>query len=118
MNFISRAWLYMIRKKGKSILLFFVLLIMATFVLTALALGNASDAAQQNLRKSLGGSFNIHFDYSDNNPYLKVEETESGIIAYCTQQIEPELVEKIRAIDGVKSCSGGQRCRLPGTGII
>ena len=54
MNFISRAWLYMIRKKGKSILLFFVLLIMATFVLTALALGNASDAAQQNLRKSLG----------------------------------------------------------------
>lgn len=63
MNFISRAWLYMIRKKGKSILLFFVLLIMATFVLTALALGNASDAAQQNLRKSLGGSFNIHFDY-------------------------------------------------------
>lgn len=105
MNFIGRAWLYMIRKKGKSILLFVVLLIMATFVLTALALGNASDAAQQNLRKSLGGSFNIHFDYSDNNPYLKVEETESGIIAYCTQQIEPELVEKIRAIDGVKSCS-------------
>lgn len=105
MNFISRAWLYVIRKKGKSILLFVVLLIMATFVLTALALGNASDAAQQNLRKSLGGSFNIHFDYSDNNPYLKVEETESGIIAYCTQQIEPELVEKIHAIDGVKSCS-------------
>ena len=45
MNFIGRAWLYMIRKKGKSILLFVVLLIMATFVLTALALGNASDAA-------------------------------------------------------------------------
>ena len=104
MNFISRAWLYMIRKKRKEYSALFVLLIMATFVLTALALGNASDAAQQNLRKSLGGA-NIHFDYSDNNPYLKVEETESGIIAYCTQQIEPELVEKIRAIDGVKSCS-------------
>ena len=105
MNFIGRAWLYIIRKKGKSVLLFIVLLIMATFVLTALALGNASDAAQQNLRKSLGGSFNIHFDYSDNNPYLKAEETEAGIIAYSTQQITPELVEKIRAIDGVKSCS-------------
>ena len=105
MNFISRAWLYITRKKGKSILRFVVLLIMATFVLTALALGNASDAAQQNLRKSLGGSFNIHFDYSDNNPYLKVEETQAGIIAYSTQQITPELVEKIRGIDGVKSCS-------------
>ena len=57
MNFISRAWLYIIRKKGKSILLFIVLFIMATFVLTTLSLGTATEAAQQNLRKSLGGSF-------------------------------------------------------------
>lgn len=104
MNFISRAWLYMIRKKGKSILLFVVLLIMATFVLTALALGNASDVAQQNLRKSLGGNFDVYFDYSENNPYLKVEQVEGGTIMYSTQQITPELVEQIRAIDGVKSC--------------
>ena len=104
MNFISRAWLYMIRKKGKSILLFVVLLIMATFVLTALALGNASDVAQQNLRKSLGGNFDVYFDYSENNPYLKVEQVEGGTIIYSTQQITPELVEQIRAIDGVKSC--------------
>ena len=38
MSFMSRAWLYIIRKKGKSILLFVILLVMATFVLTALAL--------------------------------------------------------------------------------
>lgn len=104
MNFISRAWLYITRKKGKSILLFIVLLIMATFVLTALALGNASDTAQQNLRKSLGGSFDVYFDYSENNPYLKVEQVEGGTILYSTQQITPELVEQIRAIDGVKIC--------------
>lgn len=104
MNFISRAWLYITRKKGKSILLFIVLLIMATFVLTALALGNASDTAQQNLRKSLGGSFDVYFDYSENNPYLKVEQVEGGTIMYSTQQIAPELVEQIRAIEGVKSC--------------
>ena len=104
MNFISRAWLYITRKKGKSILLFIVLLIMATFVLTALALGNASDAAQQNLRKSLGGSFDVYFDYSENNPYLKVEKVEGGTIMYSTQQIAPELVEQIRVIEGVKSC--------------
>ena len=42
MNFMNRAWLYIIRKKGKSILLFIILLVIATFVLTALALGNAS----------------------------------------------------------------------------
>ena len=46
MNFMNRAWLYIVRKRGKSILLFVILLVMATFVLTALALGNASKAAQ------------------------------------------------------------------------
>ena len=76
MNFISRAWLYIIRKKGKSILLFIILLVMATFVLTALALGNASNAAQMELRKSLGGSFLIVFVYTENNPYLKVESVD------------------------------------------
>lgn len=105
MNFISRAWLYIIRKKGKSILLFILLLVMATFVLTALALGNASNAAQMELRKSLGGSFLIGFDYTENNPYLKVESVDGGTLVYSTQQISPELVEQVRSIDGVNYCS-------------
>ena len=105
MNFISRAWLYIIRKKGKSILLFIILLVMATFVLTALALGNASNAAQMELRKSLGGSFLIGFDYTENNPYLKVESVDGGTHVYSTQQISPELVEQVRSIDGVNYCS-------------
>lgn len=70
----NRAWLYVIRKKGKSILLSIILLLIATFVLTALAIGNASETARQNLRQSLGGNFLIATDYSDINPYLKVEE--------------------------------------------
>ena len=105
MNFISRAWLYIIRKKGKSILLFIIMLVMATFVLTALALGNASNAAQMELRKSLGGSFLIGFDYTENNPYLKVESVDGGTLVYSTQQISPELVEQVRSIDGVNYCS-------------
>ena len=105
MNFISRAWLYIIRKKGKSILLFIILLVMATFVLTALALGNASNAAQMELRKSLGVSFLIGFDYTENNPYLKVESVDGGTLVYSTQQISPELVEQVRSIDGVNYCS-------------
>ena len=105
MNFISRAWLYIIRKKGKSILLFIILLVMATFVLTALALGNASNAAHMELRKSLGGSFLIGFDYTENNPYLKVENVDGGTLVYSTPQISPELVEQVRSIDGVNYCS-------------
>lgn len=78
-------------------MLFIVLLIMATFVLTALALGNASTPPNKTY-ESLGGSFDVYFDYSENNPYLKVEQVEGGTIMYSTQQIAPELVEQIRAI--------------------
>lgn len=105
MSFMSRAWLYIIRKKGKSILLFVILLVMATFVLTALALGNASKSAQQDLRQSLGGSFLIGFDYTENNPYLKIEDVEGGTLMYSTQQISPELVKQIRGIEGIRECS-------------
>lgn len=92
-------------KKGKSILLFVILLVMATFVLTALALGNASKSAQQDLRQSLGGSFLIRFDYTENNPYLKIEDVEGGTLMYSTQQISPELVKQIRGIEGIRECS-------------
>lgn len=105
MSFMSRAWLYIIRKKGKSILLFVILLVMATFVLTALALGNASKSAQQDLRQSLGGSFLIGFDYTENNPYLKIEDVEGGTLMYSTQQISPELVKQIRGIEGIRECN-------------
>ena len=105
MNFMNRAWLYIIRRKGKSILLFVILLVMATFVLTALALGNASQSAQRDLRKSLGGTFLVGFDYTEKNPYLKVENVDGGTLIYSTQQISPELVEQIRGIDGVDGCS-------------
>lgn len=105
MSFMSRAWLYIIRKKGKSILLFVILLVMATFVLTALTLGNASKSAQQDLRQSLGGSFLIGFDYTENNPYLKIEDVEGGTLMYSTQQISPELVKQIRGIKGIRECT-------------
>ena len=105
MNFIQRAWLYVTRKRLKSLLLLAILLIMAVFVLTALALGRASGEAQRQLRTSMGGSFTMGFNYEDSNPYLKVESVDGGTLIYSTQQITPELVERIRGMDGVKGCS-------------
>lgn len=51
MGFIKRAYLYVTRKRGKSVLLFFILLVMGTFVLTGLSIWKASQAAQLNLRQ-------------------------------------------------------------------
>ena len=73
MSIFKRAFLYVIRKWGKTILLFAILLIMATFVLTGLSIWKASEAAQLNLRQSLGGKFEIYVDW-ENSPYV-VKET-------------------------------------------
>lgn len=109
MSFIKRAFLYVIRKKGKSTLLFFILLIMATFVLTGLSIGRATKLAQQDLRQSMGGSFHVTVDYTDNNPYLHKETVDeeggsSGFIMYSTEQLSPEMIGKIHSIEGVKYC--------------
>ena len=59
MNCLKRAYLYVTRKKGKSILLFLILLVTATFVLSGLCIGDATRQAQMNLRKNLGGAFDM-----------------------------------------------------------
>lgn len=105
MNYFKRGWLYTTRKRGKSFLLFCILFLIAVFVLSALAIDKASSLAQDNLRKSLGGEFTIGYDYSEENPYLHVEEVDGGTIMYSTQQITPDLIEKISKIKGVRYCS-------------
>ena len=69
MGFIKRAFLYVAKKRGKSALLFIILLVMATFVLTGLSIEKATRATQDNLRYALGGDFEMAPDYSENNPY-------------------------------------------------
>ncbi len=54
MSIFKKAFLYVTRKRGKTLLLFALLLIMATFVLTGLSIWKASEAAQLDLRQSLG----------------------------------------------------------------
>lgn len=105
MNFLNRARLYIVRKKGKSILLLIILIILSCAVLTALYIKNAADSTQNSLRQKLGGELFISFDYSESNPYLKTETNDDGIIMYSTEQISPNLVEKIREIQGVRYCS-------------
>ena len=96
---MKRAFLYVSRKRGKSILLFFILLILSTFVLTGLSIGSASKQAQKNLRQNIGGSFNIDVNYSDSNPYYHEEESEnedgsSDLLMYSTEQVTSTISYK------------------------
>ena len=116
MSFMKRAFLYVSRKKGKTFLLFAILLIMATFVLTGLSIWKAAETAQFNLRKSLGANFDIEVDWSEDNPYMvkeQVEGTDRGesekksinYIMYSKKQLTPKNVADIKQMEGVKYCN-------------
>ena len=99
----------MLLEKREKHSAFCILLIMATFVLSGLSIGKATKQAQQNLRQSLGGSFHVWTDYTDNNPYLHKESDEdesggTGYIMYSTEQLSSDMVKNIRDIAGVKYC--------------
>lgn len=104
MSFLTRAWLYVIRKRGKSALLFVLFLIIATFVLTGLSITKATGMAQQQVRESFGAKFSLLTDYSRKNPYIKNQQTDRGdIIYYNEKPITQEVVDKILSVSGIKS---------------
>ena len=52
MGFLKRAFLYVTKKRGKSILLFIIFLVMATFVLTGLSIEKAAQIAKKAHREN------------------------------------------------------------------
>ena len=53
MSFIQRAWLYITRKKLKTLILLAILLCMSTIMLSGFAIKHSTDAAAQSLDKTL-----------------------------------------------------------------
>ena len=60
MNFIKRAYLYTTRKKVRTILLFSIILIMATLLIVCFSINSSSDMANSNVRKALKCSFTVN----------------------------------------------------------
>ena len=103
MGTYKRAYLYVTRKKGKSILLFFIFLIMATFVLAGLSIQKASQAAQKNLREAIGGKFCVSVELSESNPYFRIEDDgESALDLYTELPVTQDMIDAIMEISGIE----------------
>lgn len=99
MNFVRRAFLYTLRKKGKTLSVFLLITIVSTFLISCLALLDASERLVEELRGSVGAAFYIRANKSvvtDENGGMTVAEQkihitkedieqilECGNIAYC-----------------------------------
>lgn len=88
MGSAKRAFLYLNRKRSKSILLFVILLALTTLVMTVVSIGNATRESAAQLRRTLGGYFKLE----DNLNYSGQREA-----------ITDSLINQICTINGIKA---------------
>ena len=106
MSIWKRAFLYVIRKKVKTILLFFALLAMSTFVLTGLSIYKAADDSALSLRRSVGGSIRLELDESNGANWQYQQAAGGMMVEYVGTPITDKDIQKIMSLDGVKAYNG------------
>lgn len=107
MSLFERAWLYVTRKKGRTMVIFCIFLVMATAILTGISIKKAAQVAMQQARESVGGNFSLSVNYDESNPNIKQEETKSefgvGIRMENTgDPLSDELIQKVGGTNGIK----------------
>lgn len=100
----KRALLYLTRKRGKTLILFLLLLVIATMALSGLAIKQAAQTAQLNVREALGGSFALKQNTDDSSKWDTVKQGTSGSKGYFRgEPITKELADRIMgSVDGIK----------------
>ena len=79
MNLCKRAFLYSLRKKGKTLTLLAFLLVMATLMLTCFSIQSATETANANIKKALLGYFTINGKQLEGGITEEVREQILGI---------------------------------------
>ena len=72
MSLFERAWLYITRKRGKTLIMFCILFAMASGILSGISIKKDAQAAMQQARESVGGSFSMNLNYDESNPNVNV----------------------------------------------
>ncbi len=103
MSFLKRAVLYLTRKKGRTVLLTALLLLMSCFVLLGVSFQESAKGQADSLRKSLASGFILEVN-TENELYRKHIDYEQGggSNVYVGPTVTDEMIEKILSLDGVK----------------
>ena len=101
MSIWKRAVLYLTRKKGRTILLFLYMAVMAVFILTAFSLKNAAEKELVKLRETFGTGFVLKIDTENPANVTVVEENGTIDSMYTGTKITDEMIQKILELDGV-----------------
>lgn len=103
---------YVMRKKGKSLTLFLLFLLVTVSVMTGISIRNGTEKAAQNLRETIGASFIMSGSISS----LKLDGDEAG---YTTEKISVpvQTVMQILSMDGIKAYNAEQHSLIQAEGI-
>ena len=106
MNTLKRAFLYTMRKKTKTLILFLVLVTISTFILTGLSIYKAADGSALSLRQSVSGSIRLELDENNRKNWQYQQVAGGMLVDYVGVPITDEDIHKIMSIDGIKVYNG------------
>jgi putative ABC transport system permease protein len=99
MGFVKRAFRYCLRQKVKTLILFLVLAIISTILLTGLAIRDASEGATTNVQTAIGGKLYLEIDPT--NHYNTTQDSYGTTYSYNGDYITPEILDAISKVEGV-----------------
>lgn len=100
MGFIKRAGLYCFRQRFKTVILFLVLTIIATFMLTGIAIRDAAKGATADVQTAIGGKIMLDID-TDGHMGGGQQNQWGTTYTYNGDYITDDIVDAIRKVDGV-----------------
>lgn len=106
MNITKRAFLYMFRKRGKSLILLLTLLIISTFVLTGLSILTAAEQSALSLRQSVGGSIKLERDMDNSQNWTYQQGIGGVLVDYTGTPITDADIEKVMSVKGIRDYNG------------
>lgn len=105
MNLFHRAFLYVTRKITKTFLLFLILLVISTLVLSGVAIKEATGTAALNVRQALGGIFTLQQNTRDPSKWVSTSVGSIGSQSYYGgEPLTVDLAERI--MTGTEGISG------------
>lgn len=95
MNFLKRAFLSLVRRKGKSLILLVIIFILSNVMAGSIAIGQASNNVERTIKLQLGANASVELDWEEMQDWT---EEQWNSLEYIT----PETADKIGSLSYVK----------------
>lgn len=116
MGFVKRAGLYCLRQRFKTVILFLVLTLIATFMLTGIAIRDAAKGANADVRNAIGGKIEINLD-TEGHMGSGQQNQWGTVYGYNGDLITEDIVKAISKVDGVVDYNTEDTAAYYGAGV-